>query len=64
VEPGGIARPRATSASSDFSARPRSGGAVALHGLIAAFAIVDGVMQIVFALDLRSVSRRALPGRA
>jgi uncharacterized membrane protein HdeD (DUF308 family) len=41
-----------------------AGGAVALRGLIAAFAIVDGVMQIVFALDLRSVSRRALPGRA
>jgi hypothetical protein len=41
-----------------------AGGAVALRGLIAAFAIVDGVMQIVFALDLRSVSRRALSGRA
>jgi uncharacterized membrane protein HdeD (DUF308 family) len=38
-----------------------AGGALALLGLIAVFAIVTGVMQIVFALELRPVSRRAVP---
>jgi uncharacterized membrane protein HdeD (DUF308 family) len=38
-----------------------AGGALALLGLIAVFAIVTGVMQIVFALDLRSLSRRTVP---
>ena len=37
------------------------GGALALLGLIAGFAIVTGVMQIVFALELRPLSRRAVP---
>jgi uncharacterized membrane protein HdeD (DUF308 family) len=38
-----------------------AGGALALLGLIAVFAIVTGVMQIVFALDLRPLSRRTVP---
>jgi uncharacterized membrane protein HdeD (DUF308 family) len=40
---------------------PPDEGALALLGLIAAFAIVTGVMQIVFALELRPLSRRAVP---
>jgi uncharacterized membrane protein HdeD (DUF308 family) len=36
-------------------------GALALLGLIAGFAIVTGVMQIVFALELRPLSSRAVP---
>jgi uncharacterized membrane protein HdeD (DUF308 family) len=36
-------------------------GTLALLGLIAGFAIVTGVMQIVFALELRPLSRRAVP---
>lgn len=36
-----------------------SGGALALLGLIAIFAIVTGVMQVVLALELRSLSRSA-----
>ena len=35
-----------------------AGGALALLGLIAVFAIVTGVMQIVFALELRLLCRR------
>ena len=38
-----------------------SGGALALLGLIAIFAIVTGLMQIVFALELRPLSRRTVP---
>jgi uncharacterized membrane protein HdeD (DUF308 family) len=38
-----------------------SGGALALLGLIAVFAIVTGLMQIVLALELLPLSRRAVP---
>jgi uncharacterized membrane protein HdeD (DUF308 family) len=37
------------------------GGALALLGLIAVFAVVNGTMQIVFALELRLLCRRAAP---
>jgi uncharacterized membrane protein HdeD (DUF308 family) len=38
-----------------------AGGALALLGLIAAFAIVTGLMQIVFALELRLLCSRVVP---
>ena len=41
-----------------------AGDALALLGLIAVFAIVTGVLRIVFALELRALSRRAVEQRS